>query len=312
MNYKNSIGILSVIIILLCGCQPDKKTIFTAASYNLRNANSADSLQGDGWGNRCPIIARLVQFHEFDIFGTQEGLRHQLDSLKTSLPKYDYIGVGRNDGKKEGENAAIFYRIDKFELLEHGDFWLSETPEKPSVGWDAVLPRICTWGHFKYKDTGFEFLFFNLHMDHIGKQARVESALLVQQKMKEIGENLPAILTGDFNVDQTHRSYLALTESGILRDAFEVADLRYATNGTFNGFDSDNYTESRIDHVFVTPTFHILKYGVLTDSYRRMKEGNQKASVKDCPEEISIRSYESRIPSDHFPVMVKLEVCDKN
>ncbi len=98
--------------------------------------------------------------------------------------------------------------------------------------------------------------------------------------MKEIGENLPAILTGDFNVDQTHRSYLALTESGILRDAFEVADLRYATNGTFNGFDSDNYTESRIDHVFVTPTFHILKYGVLTDSYRRMKEGDQKASVK--------------------------------
>ena len=149
-------------------------------------------------------------------------------------------------------------------------------------------------------------------MDHIGKQARVESALLVQQKMKEIGENLPAILTGDFNVDQTHRSYLALTESGILRDAFEEADLRYATNGTFNGFDSDNYTESRIDHVFVTPTFHILKYGVLTDSYRRMKEGDQKASVKDCPEEISIRSYESRIPSDHFPVMVKLEVCDKN
>ena len=312
MNYKNNISILSVIIILLCGCQPDKKTTFTAASYNLRNANSADSLQGDGWGNRCPIIAGLVQFHEFDIFGTQEGLRHQLDSLKTNLPKYDYIGVGRNDGKKGGEHAAIFYRIDKFELLGHGDLWLSETPEKPSVGWDAVLPRICTWGHFKYKDTGFEFLFFNLHMDHIGKQARVESALLVQQKMKEIGENLPAILTGDFNVDQTHRSYLALTESGILCDAFEVADLRYATNGTFNGFDSDNYTESRIDHVFVTPTFHILKYGVLTDSYRRMKEGAQKASVKDCPEEISIRSYESRIPSDHFPVMVKLEACDKN
>ena len=126
MNYKNNISILSVIIILLCGCQPDKKTTFTAASYNLRNANSADSLQGDGWGNRCPIIAGLVQFHEFDIFGTQEGLRHQLDSLKTNLPKYDYIGVGRNDGKKGGEHAAIFYRIDKFELLGHGDFWLSK------------------------------------------------------------------------------------------------------------------------------------------------------------------------------------------
>lgn len=149
-------------------------------------------------------------------------------------------------------------------------------------------------------------------MDHIGVVARRESAKLVISKIKEMCSKDPVILTGDFNVDQTHRSYLALTESGILQDAFEVADLRYATNGTFNGFDSDNYTESRIDHVFVTPTFHILKYGVLTDSYRRMKEGNQKASVKDCPEEISIRSYESRIPSDHFPVMVKLAVCDKN
>ena len=293
MNYKNSIGILSVIIILLCGCQPDKKTIFTAASYNLRNANSADSLQGDGWGNRCPIIARLVQFHEFDIFGTQEGLRHQLDSLKTSLPKYDYIGVGRNDGKKEGEHAAIFYRIDKFELLEHGDFWLSETPEKPSVGWDAVLPRICTWGHFKYKDTGFEFLFFNLHMDHIGKQARVESALLVQQKMKEIGENLPAILTGDFNVDQASESYQVLHDSGILSDSYETAQLRYATNGTCAGWNPDTYTPNRIDHIFVTKNFVVEKYGVLTDTYRIKNEATGK--------------YEARIPSDHFPVKVVLK-----
>ena len=293
MNCKNSIGILSVIIILLCGCQPDKKTTFTAASYNLRNANSADSLQGDGWGNRCPIIAGLVQFHEFDIFGTQEGLRHQLDSLKTSLPKYDYIGVGRNDGKKEGEHAAIFYRIDKFELLEHGDFWLSETPEKPSVGWDAVLPRICTWGHFKYKDTGFEFLFFNLHMDHIGKQARVESALLVQQKMKEIGENLPAILTGDFNVDQTSESYQVLHESGILSDSYEVAQLRYATNGTCAGWNPNTYTPNRIDHIFVTKNFAVEKYGVLTDTYRIKNEATGK--------------YEARIPSDHFPVKAVLK-----
>lgn len=293
MNCKNSIGILSVIIILLCGCQPDKKTTFTAASYNLRNANSADSLQGDGWGNRCLIIADLVQFHEFDIFGTQEGLRHQLDSLKASLPKYDYIGVGRNDGKKEGEHAAIFYRIDKFELLEHGDFWLSETPEKPSVGWDAVLPRICTWGHFKYKDTGFEFLFFNLHMDHIGKQARVESALLVQQKMKEIGENLPAILTGDFNVDQTSESYQVLHESGILSDSYEVAQLRYATNGTCAGWNPNTYTPNRIDHIFVTKNFIVEKYGVLTDTYRIKNEATGM--------------YEARIPSDHFPVKAVLK-----
>ena len=311
MKLRNLLFIVLAAIVF-CNCQSYQPTSLTVASYNLRNANGSDSARGNGWGQRYPVIAQIVQYHDFDIFGTQECFLHQLKDMKEALPGYDYIGVGRDDGKDKGEHSAIFYRTDKFDIVEKGDFWLSETPDVPSKGWDAVLPRICSWGHFKCKDTGFEFLFFNLHMDHIGKQARVESALLVQQKMKEIGENLPAILTGDFNVDQTHRSYLALTESGILRDAFEVADLRYATNGTFNGFDSDNYTESRIDHVFVTPTFHILKYGVLTDSYRRMKEGDQKASVKDCPEEISIRSYESRIPSDHFPVMVKLEVCDKN
>lgn len=213
--------------------------------------------------------------------------------------------------EKGRRTCSHFYRIDKFELLEHGDFWLSETPEnRASAGMrfyrESALGDI---SNTKIPDLNFSFQ--SPHGPY-RETSPGRKRFARTTKMKEIGENLPAILTGDFNVDQTHRSYLALTESGILRDAFEVADLRYATNGTFNGFDSDNYTESRIDHVFVTPTFHILKYGVLTDSYRRMKEGNQKASVKDCPEEISIRSYESRIPSDHFPVMVKLEVCDKN
>ena len=308
MNYKNSIGILSVIIILLCGCQPDKKTIFTAASYNLRNANSADSLQGDGWGNRCPIIARLVQFHEFDIFGTQEGLRHQLDSLKTSLPKYDYIGVGRNDGKKEGEHAAIFYRIDKFELLEHGDFWLSETPEKPSVGWDAVLPRICTWGHFKYKDTGFEFLFFNLHMDHIGVEARREGAKLIVQKVREMCGGEPVIITGDFNVDQNNPIYTTFTTSGILADSYQTAARRYAPNGTFNNFNPTLKTDSRIDHIFVSPSVCVHDYGVLTDTYRtETAASGEEIKSGAFPKEVSLHSYEARTPSDHFPVVVRLE-----
>lgn len=129
----------------------------------------------------------------------------------------------RDDGKEKGEHSAIFYRTDKFDVIEKGDFWLSETPDVPSKGWDAVLPRICSWGHFKCKDTGFEFLFFNLHMDHIGKKARVESAFLVQDKMKELGKGkeLPAILTGDFNVDQTHQSYDAFVSKGVLCDSYE-------------------------------------------------------------------------------------------
>lgn len=310
MKIRNLLFCLWVFLVL-AGCRSYTPTTFVAATYNLRNANGGDSLAGNGWGYRYPVIAKMVQFHDFDIFGTQECFLHQLKDLKNALPKYDYIGVGRDDGKDKGEHSAIFYRTDKFEVIEKGDFWLSETPNVPSKGWDAVLPRICTWGHFKVKATGFEFLFFNLHMDHIGKKARVESAFLVQKKMKELGENLPAILTGDFNVDQTHESYTALVAQGNLRDSYEISDFRYATNGTFNGFETDGYTESRIDHVFVSPGFHVVKYGVLTDSYRELKKDAKNADVKDYPSEISVKSYEARVPSDHFPVKVLLEF-DKN
>ena len=172
---------LALSILILAGCGRPTTTTFIAASYNMRNANGSDSTAGNGWGRRYPVIAEMVRFYGFDIFGTQECFLHQLQDMKAALPGYDYIGAGRDDGKDKGEHSAIFYRTDKFDLVEKGDFWLSETPDKPSKGWDAVLPRICSWGHFKCKDTGFEFLFFNLHMDHMGKQARVESALLVHE-----------------------------------------------------------------------------------------------------------------------------------
>ncbi|WP_106829533.1 endonuclease/exonuclease/phosphatase family protein [Parabacteroides pacaensis] len=297
------------LLVGLISCQANrpKSGEFTVATYNLRNANAGDSARGNGWGDRCPVIAQMVQYQDFDIFGTQECFLHQLKDLKAALPGYEYIGAGRDDGKEGGEHAAIFYRTDKFDLIKKGDFWLSETPEKPSKGWDAVLPRICSWGHFKCKDTGFEFLFFNLHMDHIGKQARVESAYLVQDKMKELGEGLPAILTGDFNVDQTHSSYKAFVSKGVLCDSYEVCDQRYALNGTFNSFNPNNYTTSRIDHIFLSPVFHVKKYGVLTDTYRKVKkEGEEKANVTDSPEEITVKRYEARTPSDHFPVKANL------
>lgn len=309
MKYKYLLVIAAAII--ACSCSSYKPTSFTVATYNLRNANHGDSVEGNGWGQRYPVVAKLIQFHGFDIFGTQECFDYQLNDLKTALPRYNYIGAGRDDGKNKGEHSAIFYRTDKFELLEKGNFWLSETPGVPSKGWDAVLPRICSWGHFKCKDTGFEFLFFNLHMDHIGKQARVESAYLVQKKMKEFGSKLPAILTGDFNVDQTHQSYRALTSQGILKDSYVAADLKYVNTGSFNSFDPTSFTESRIDHIFVSPLFHVLKYGILTDTYRSAKGDIKRAVVKDCPSEIKIDAYQARTPSDHFPVMVILKIDKK-
>ena len=147
-------------------------------------------------------------------------------------------------------------------------------------------------------------------MDHIGKKARVESAFLVQEKMKELGKgkNLPAILTGDFNV---HQSYDAFVSKGVLCDSYEKCDFRYAINGTFNDFDPNSFTESRIDHVFVSPSFHVKRYGVLTDTYRSIVGNGDKKNATDCPEEIDIKAYQARTPSDHFPVKVELEFDER-
>lgn len=301
--------LISSFLLIFCFMLVAKADPMVIATYNLRNANASDSTNGNGWGQRYPYIAQLIQFHGFDIFGTQEGKYHQLQDLKNAMPGYDYIGVGRDDGKQGGEYSAIFYREEKFEVLDHGDFWLSETTDRPNKGWDAVLPRICTWGKFRDRQTGFTFLFFNLHMDHIGVQARAESAKLILKKVKEFPEKLPAVLTGDFNVDQNNESYLLLDQSGLMRDAYQVADFKYAPNGTFNNFHADRKTDSRIDHIFLTKEFDVKKYGILTDTYRsEVKESTEKEQSANFPKEVSMQKYVARTPSDHFPVMIVVEI----
>lgn len=284
-----------------------EKAVFNVASYNLRQLNDGDTKAGNGWGRRCPVLGQVIRYHEFDIFGTQEGFKTQLDELKALLPGYDYIGAGRENGKDAGEHSAIFYNTEKFKLLDHGDFWISETPDKPGLGWDAVCPRICSWGKFRHKESGREFVMFNLHMDHVGKKARVEGAKLVRSRIDGFGRGCPAFVTGDFNVDQTSPSYRTITAGGDLLDSYEVAQLRYALNGTFNSYKTDNYTDSRIDHVFVTPGVKVLKYGVLTDTYRT-PENSKRVNANDAPEEIEVSRYVARTPSDHFPVVVRVSL----
>lgn len=297
---------ISMLWLLISFCLQAETMV--VATFNIRNANGGDSISGNGWGQRYPYIAQMVQFHGFEIFGTQEGKYHQLQDLKAAMPGYDYIGVGRDDGKQAGEFSAIFYKTDRFEVLEHGDFWLSPETDHPNKGWDAALPRICTWGKFKEKNSGFEFIYFNLHMDHIGVQARSESAKLILQKVKEQPSHIPVILSGDFNVDQTNESYALLNNSGVMRDAYEMADLRYTPNGTFNGFHPDRMTTSRIDHIFLSDDFQVLKYGILTDTYRTpVEESAEKEKNGNFPKEVSMQKYEARMPSDHFPVMIVVE-----
>ena len=277
-------------------------------TYNICMKNDGDSLKGDCWGKRCQVICDQVNFMSPAIFGTQEVLHVQLQDLLHGLHNYDYIGVARDDGKTKGEYAAIFYDKSRIRLLDHGDFWLNETPDRPALGWDAACIRICTWGKFKDLRSGKKFYFFNLHMDHVGRVARREAAHLVVSKIREIAEKRPVVLTGDFNVDQTDEIYRIFSESGILSDSYTMADIRFAENGTFNAFKPQLKTTSRIDHIFVSPSMKVDAYGVLTDSYWTPdpdSENTQKAS--DAPQEISFSTYTRRNPSDHYPVMVRIK-----
>lgn len=296
----------ALLVLVMVGAQQVKAEELTVASFNIRYHNASDSVKGNGWKQRCPIICDLIRFNDFEIFGAQEVLHDQLVDMLAGLPGYDYVGVGRDDGKNKGEYAPVFYQKDKFKVLESGNFWLSEITDRPNKGWDAALPRICTWAKFKDRENGFEFYFFNLHMDHIGVEARKNSAQLVLRKITEMCDNKPVILTGDFNVDQHSPNYAVLEGSDLLNDAYETAKVRYALNGTFNNFKPDMFTGSRIDHVFVSPDFEVERYGVLTDTYRTEIADSKSEKSGNFPQEVSLRKYEARTPSDHYPVKVVL------
>ncbi|MBK0380746.1 endonuclease/exonuclease/phosphatase family protein [Mucilaginibacter segetis] len=272
-----------IVLLLLASTSLTQAQQLNIGTYNLRYDAKSDSIAGNGWRQRYPNIAQLIMFNELDVFGTQEGLYHMLNNLTDSLPGYKWIGAGRDDGKNGGEHSAIFYKADKFKILKSGDFWLSTITDRPNKGWDAVLPRICSWAEFQDKKTGFKFFFFNLHMDHIGVIARKESSKLVLTKVREMAGNTPTIVTGDFNVDQTSDSYAVLNDSGLFKDSYELSPVKLAPSNTFNGFDANTAGHSRIDHIFVSKQFKVTRYGILTNTYH------------------------GRTPSDHYPVVITIK-----
>lgn len=259
--------------------------VMKIASYNIRYDNKDDSVNGNGWKQRAPIVASLIRFHDFDIFGTQEGLKHQLDDISSVLPQYARYGIGRDDGIDKGEHSAIFYKKDEFTLLKKGDFWLSETPDKPSLGWDATCcNRICSWVQLQHKKSGKKFFFFNVHYDHQGVVARRESSKLILKKIKEIAGKSPVMFTGDFNGAMTSEWYQTIANSGIVKDTYNEVKFPYANNASFNAFGKTRQSNAIIDHIFVSDQFKVIKWGLLTDTYH------------------------GKYPSDHFPVMVEVKL----
>ena len=257
-------------------------------SFNIRNdkvrqpgeERKRDYKTYDGWDDRKAQLIDMINLEAFDIFGAQEVRKHQLDDMLAAMPDYDYIGVGRDFGDDRGEFCPIFYRKDVFEKIDGNTFWLSPTPDVPSKGWDAKYNRICTWVHLRHKVTGKKICFMNVHFDHRGVQARIESAKLMLDCIKKNCKGMSVIISGDFNVTQTSDSYKVLANSKILKDAHDAATVHFEPTGTFNGFNPKRYTTHRIDHLFVSKKLKVSRWGVLTYHYYRTPTAEEAAAAE--------------------------------
>jgi endonuclease/exonuclease/phosphatase family metal-dependent hydrolase len=251
-------------------------------TFNIRYDNPEDSL--NNWQYRKDIAAKVIMMNDIDILGTQEVLVNQLNDLKARLTDYQAIGVGREDGKEKGEYSAIFYKKSRFEEVESGWFWLSETPEVAgSKGWDGACERIATWAILKEKESKKKVFFINTHLDHVGKVARQEGVTLLLNRTKELSKGLPVIITGDFNSQPDSEVFKHITESGEFMDSRLIALEVSGSSGTFHAFGKIP-AEKRdfIDYIFFTNEFIVNSYEVL-------------------PEKL-----DNTYISDHMPVMAKL------
>jgi len=254
-------------------------------TFNVRYNTKNDSL--NAWPYRKDNAASQIKFHNIHILGVQEALHEQMMDMSQSLSQYKYVGVGRDDGKTKGEYSAIFYDTIRLKLLGSSTFWLSLTPEVPgSKSWDAAITRIVTWAKFTDASSKRIFFVFNTHFDHLGKEARRESARLLKQKVKDIAGNNPVVITGDFNSKPSDDPIKILTDPAdkdrfIDTKAVSVTP-HYGPQGTFNAFTPKETDNEPIDFIFLKGKWKVLQHATLS------------------------QTWEGRFSSDHFPVFAKL------
>lgn len=267
--------------------QASKDCGINVMTYNVRYDNPEDSL--NNWKYRKENAANAIRFYDIDILGTQEVLHNQLLDMKSLLPGYEVIGVGRKDGKKQGEYSALWFKKSRFSLVKSGYFWLSQTPDVPgSLGWDGACERIATWAILKDKTTNKCLFVLNTHLDHVGKVARRESVKLLLNNISKIGQKLPVIVTGDFNSAPSSSVIKSLTDSNNalhLTDSRTVSSIVYGPAWSYHDFGKLPLNERElIDYIFVRGGLKVLKYGVLV-------EANNTTYL-----------------SDHAPIMIRVEM----
>ena len=250
-------------------------------SFNIRCFTLLDGL--DNWLFRKKEVVKLLKRYHPDLLGLQEVTPIQIKDLEQSLEEYRWFGLPRGDGKTRGERCPIFFKKERFELLTHQTFWLSETPEVAgSRSWGSACKRIVSWGKFRDRESGMVFYHFNTHFDHQSSLARRMSARLLLEKTREIAQNYPVIITGDFNARDTSEPYLIITSR--FQDARKISlSPPRGPYGTSRSFIPYTPVGARIDYIFVSEQIKVLEYAVLDDTYGR-----------------------NRRPSDHMPVLVKI------
>ena len=283
MRIYNVITLLLILILSMNQEMQSQETI-KLMTYNIKLDYPKEG--ENSWMERKDFMIGQIKFYEPDIFGIQEGMPNQMKDMDGMLANYSFVGVGRDDGKDEGEYSAIFYNKNKYSIIESATFWLSQTPDKVSMGWDAVCNRVCTYALFEDTVTKTKFWVFNTHFDHVGKVARYESSQLIIKKIKELNtENYPVALMGDFNLEEDNESIQFILK--YLQDSKAVSKSgAFGPSGTFNAFEFHKPVTRRIDYIFVNESVTVNKYAVLSDS-------------RDC-----------KYPSDHLPVYIEVVLAN--
>lgn len=272
--------IIVSVVFLLMGVYSNAQ-ILKVITYNIRL--DVDSDGANAWSFRKDYFTSQIQFYEPDIFGVQEAKPNQVTDIATSLLQYDNVGIGR-EGIGKGESSNIFYKKERFRVKESNTFWLSETPNEISKGWDAAFNRVCTYALFKDLKTKKTFWIFNTHLDHIGKDARTKGIQLILSKIKELNtKKHPVIFMGDFNSEPNEDRIISLKK--VMDDSREVSQEKpFGPSGTFNNFIHKEPVTKLIDYIFISKNsiLKVKKYAILSDS------------------------RDLRYPSDHLPVYVEI------